>query len=78
MLRAEDISAVRQIKAKDVCAVYGRGGEVEFGEYQDDLVPHLLLMHAILLFPAFIRTLLKKLDIKGDQKVLGEQKRMGA
>ncbi|CDJ41430.1 hypothetical protein, conserved [Eimeria tenella] len=66
----QDISAVRQIKAEDVCAVYGRGGEVEFGEYHDDLVPHLLLMHAILLFPAFIRTLLKKLDIKGEQKVL--------
>lgn len=64
---AVNLQSIRDIKAADICAVYGEGRS-SLNEFH---IPHLALMHAILLFPSFIRGLLEKLNIKGEQKIAG-------
>lgn len=69
---SDDMGCIRKITAKDICMVYGQEGEVGDGSGLEPALPHLLLMHATILFPAFIRRLLEKLEIKGEQKVSGK------
>ncbi|KAL8446275.1 hypothetical protein Emag_004775 [Eimeria magna] len=67
------ISSVKKVTARDICAIFdGKGDLSESGEEVAPAHHHCLLMHAIILFPSMIRTLLQKLEIKGEQKVSGK------
>lgn len=71
-LCAVEIRSITRVTAKDICSIYGAEGDIRGGNVLNQAVPHHLLMHAIILFPAFVRRLLEKLQIKGEQRVPGE------
>ncbi|OEH80035.1 transcriptional repressor tcf25 [Cyclospora cayetanensis] len=65
-----EIHAIKHIGVRDICGILRDEREcIAERSGAASVVAHCLLMHAILLFPAFVRRLLQKLQIKGEQTI---------
>ncbi|XP_026191991.1 uncharacterized protein LOC34618334 [Cyclospora cayetanensis] len=70
LLFTAEIHAIKHIGVRDICGILRDEREcIAERSGAASVVAHCLLMHAILLFPAFVRRLLQKLQIKGEQTI---------